>query len=64
MASKIVEKNIKRLKFNPNKDILYFLSDRGMTYNPYDQMYFNKNFNYHLHYKKMCSNDKIQFTFC
>ena len=34
-----------------------------MTYNPYDQMYFNKNFNYHLHYKKMYSNDKIQFTF-
>ena len=62
-ASKIVEKNIKRLNFNPNKDILYFLSDHGMTYNPYDQMYFNKNFNYHLHYKKMYSNDKIQFTF-
>ncbi|MDC1497009.1 hypothetical protein N8143_03280 [Pelagibacteraceae bacterium] len=62
-ASKIIEKNLKRLKFNANNDILYFLSDHGMTYAPYDQMYFNRNFNYESNYHNLYLKDKIQFVF-
>ena len=63
IASKIVEKNLKRLRFNDKEDILYFLSDHGMTYAPYDQMYFNKNFEYENNYSKLYSQDKIQSVF-
>lgn len=63
IASKIVEKNLKRLRFNDKEDILYFLSDHGMTYAPYDQMYFNKNFEYEKNYSKLYSQDKIQSVF-
>jgi len=63
IAFKIVEKNLKRLRFNDKEDILYFLSDHGMTYAPYDQMYFNKYFDYEKNYSKIYSKDKIQSVF-
>ncbi len=62
-TSEVVEKNLRRLKFNVKNDILYFLSDHGMTYAPYDQMYFNKNFSYNSNYYKLYSQDKIRFVF-
>ena len=63
IASRIVEKNLNRLKFNEKEDILYFLSDHGMTYAPYEKMYFDKNFAYENHYNKLYAQDKIQTVF-
>lgn len=62
-ASKVIKKNLKRLNYNAKKDILYFLSDHGMTYSPYDQMYFDKNFDYDTNYYNLYLKDKIQFVF-
>jgi hypothetical protein len=64
--SKLFEQQLKLINYDPKKDILYFLSDHGLLFRPYDQIYFNNdltNQEYDNYYKENLNNDKMQTCF-
>ena len=63
-ACLVFENNLKILNFNYKTDILYFLSDHGMTFAPIDEIYFKKNSNlYNNFYQNIFADDKIKSVF-
>jgi hypothetical protein len=64
--SRIFEKQLSLINYNKNTDIIYFLSDHGILFRPYDQIYFNNklsNENYNSYYNKILEDNKIKFLF-
>jgi hypothetical protein len=66
LISEDVKKNLNLINYNSNKDILFFLSDHGLTSTPNDQIFFNNNLSkekYNSYYKSLFVEEKIRFTF-
>jgi hypothetical protein len=64
--SLIMQQQLKLIDYNNNSDIIYFLSDHGMTLKPYDQIHFNNNLSekdYNIYYKEQLNDQKIKFCF-
>lgn len=64
--SNIFEKQLKLINYNKNIDIIYFLSDHGILFDPFNEIYFNNNIKkktYNNYYKKSLEDEKIKFIF-
>jgi hypothetical protein len=64
--SKLFEYQLKKIKFDEKKDVIYFVSDHGLLLRPNDQIYLNKDLSvheYNKYYLTNLLNERLKFCF-